>query len=459
MSYFSSIFKGNADETEQQQQPQEEQRPLTRAQARAQATALELPSSSVGISSFNGIARGRRTPSPRPPGHNANTAVTFSYDSTNISQQTRHHQEDFHNTDEFDNASSSAFLSSPTAKMNTPASIEELRAAAAAAVEAANAATSALAAAAGLITQQSAQQQTQQRVRKPDLPEFDPKNIEIWIKRMQAAYDRAGIVLPKDKFAFLESKFAVGSNPSIDAFLYGPADEANWTAFITYLRNEYGRTIRQEAQFIRSQHSRDGRRPSQMLAHLKEKVKRVSVDDILKEIVISSLPTDVQQMIVERVKDATAEQAAEMADKYFDQEGKPLHSRPSPIQHIDATNMETIGEDDADINAVNGRRANFRPRGGASGNRFTKPFSSYNSNNNNNNGSGPPNHMGVKNQSGSFGASSNAASNASSTPSAAASSSKTNVLCYNHQRYGDETRVCQKGCSKWTGNGSAGSRK
>ena len=344
--------------------------------------------------------------------------------------------------------------------MDSATSIAELRAAAAAAVEAANAATSALAAAASLVTQQGAQQQQMQiRTRKPDLPEFDSKNIEIWIKRTEAAYDRAGICLPKDKFAFLESKFAVGANPSIDAYLYGPANETTWNDFLSYLRNEYGRTVRQEAQFIRSQHSRDGRRPSQMLSQIKEKVKRVTVDDILKEIIVSSLPNDVQQMLAERITEATAEETATMADKYFDQSGKPLHSHAPTVQHIDAPLVEDVYDDDeTDVNAIGGRRNNFRPRGNNNNNnRYPKP-----SNNapriNNNNASGPPNRMGVKNRSSSNGASS---SNASSTPGTAASS-KATFLCLNHQRHGDNTMSCRPGCSRFKemrqGNAQAGNR-
>ena len=76
--------------------------------------------------------------------------------------------------------------------------------------------------------------------------------------------------------------------------MYGPATEEALQAFLTYLKDEYVRTIRQEAQFLRGQFSRDGRKPSQMLAHMKEKVKRVTIDNLLKEIVISSLPQNVQ---------------------------------------------------------------------------------------------------------------------------------------------------------------------
>ena len=457
---FSGIFSSAANEDEQQPQSSDN-RPRTRSQTRP--NHLELPANN-SVNTFNGIARGRRTPSPRAVGHNANSAVVFAYDSTNVSQRLLKPESQITVPD----TDSSISISPRPSEMSNAASIEELRAAAAAAVEAANAATSALAAAANLVAQQGAQQQPQIRTRKPDLPEFDAKNIDIWIKRTEAAYDRAGICLPKDKFAFLESKFAVGANPSIDSYLYGPANEETWSAFIAYLREEYGRTVRQEAQFLRSQHSRDGRRPSQMLAHIKQKVKRVKIDDVLKEIIVSSLPGDVQQMLAERIKDATADETAAMADKYFDQDGKQLHPHAPAVHNVNPPAIEELHEDDeTDINAINGRRGNFRPRGGSNNgnNRFSRP-----SNNNpryNNNASGPPNRMGVKNRSSGASASPfpSAPPNASSTSSnasAAASSTKPKLLCLNHQRHGDSTISCQPGCSRWKerrqGNAAAGNR-
>ena len=461
MSYFN-IFKSTTNDEEQQQ----EQRPRTRSQTRSN---LELPPSA--ISTFNGVARGRRTPSPRPVGHNANSAVVFAFDSTNLSQQLLQPQQQT-DEEEFDNFTGET--TTTTGMATTAAQIEELRAAAAAAVAAANAATQALSAAAGLVSSQQNSQQQQIRVRKPDLPEFDAKNVDIWIRRMQAAYDRAGIVLPKDKFAFLENKFAVGANPSIDSFLYGAATEENWSAFLEYLRSEYGRTVRQETQFLRGQHSRDGRRPSQMLSHIKERTKKVTLDDIHKEIILSSLPGEIQQMILERVKDSTAEQTAALADHYFDQDGKQLLSRAPTIQHVDSQQpQEPAEEESTDVNAIRGRRGNYRGnnRGGYNNsnnnnnnNRYTKPFSNNgsggNTNNNSNSNRAEYNHRSRFNGA-------TAGSNHSSTSGTArgASSSNRPTLCRNHERFGDQAYNCHESCPRWpsmpkrqSGNGNAGTR-
>ena len=447
---MSSLFNlfGAPSEEAQEQQPR---RPATRSQSQSRAPHLDIPSNA--ISNFNGVARGRRSPSPSLVGHNANSKIIFAYDSTNVSERILQSQEQPVDVGTFDNADDS--IAAAAAAEMSMTSIEELRANAAAAIEAANAATQALVAATGLVTQQS-QQQQQVRVRKPELPDFDSRNVEIWIKRVQAAYDRAGITQAKDKFAFLETKFAVGANPSVDEFLYGPANDETWNSFLAYIRSEYGRTVRQEAQYIRGQFSRDGRRPTQMLAHIKDKVKRVSVDDILKEIIVSSLPSDVQQMIQERVKDLSADQTASLADKYFDQEGKPLHSRPSSIHSVDSSQQDVRDDDDeeADVNAIGGKRGNFRPRSRNSNNnnnnaRFTKPFFDNGQPQRNNNNNRQSN-RGLLNPRSSFnGAQSAAPSNSSSTSNAAASSSKTPILCMSHQRYGDKTYSCQQGCSLW----------
>ena len=441
-------------------------RPTTRSQSRGNAPNLQLP-----LTSFNSVARGKRSPSPQVVGHNSNSAVIFTYDSTNLSEKVLQPQQPTVDTERFDSADDESGMSS----------IEELRASAAAAVEAANAATAALVAASSLITHQASQQPAAQiRTRKPELPEFDARNVEIWLKRVQSAYDRAGISLPKDKFAYLESKFAVGSNPMIDAFLYGPATAEAWDTFIAYMKEEYGRTVRQEAQFLRGSHSRDNRKPTQMLAQLNEKTKRVTIDDIKKEIVISSLPPHVQQMITERVRDMTAEETAAVADKYFDQDGRSLHSHTPNIQHVDSpqagpTRAGDYDDDDGqgsyDINAIRGRRGGGR--GGFRNYNSSRPSrGSYNNNNNFNSReggrTGPPSGA-FKSFSNGRGGQHRTPPSASSAHPASASSfnaTKTVTLCSNHQRYGDKTITCQEGCSRWPevakrsqGNANAGNRK
>ena len=37
--------------------------------------------------------------------------------------------------------------------------------------------------------------------KKPELPPFDSKNILVWIRRVEAAYSRVGVIEAKDKFA------------------------------------------------------------------------------------------------------------------------------------------------------------------------------------------------------------------------------------------------------------------
>ena len=68
--------------------------------------------------------------------------------------------------------------------------------------------------------------------RKPEIPAFDKAHIDIWIKRTEHAYTRAGITSVSDKFAWLETKFPVGTDPRIDEFLYGDATDDEWTNFL-----------------------------------------------------------------------------------------------------------------------------------------------------------------------------------------------------------------------------------
>ena len=133
-----------------------------------------------------------------------------------------------------------------------------------------------------------------QSLRKPELPQFDKSNIKIWIKRVESAYARVRVTDPKLKFAHLESKFDVNSDPIINDFLFKTDATADtWTSFLGYLRERYGRTTKQEAVSVINSTPREGRTPSQLVALMKEKAGGVTLDDMLKEQLLKELPADV----------------------------------------------------------------------------------------------------------------------------------------------------------------------
>ena len=205
--------------------------------------------------------------------------------------------------------------------------------------------------------------------RKPDLPAFDAKNVDIWLKRVDNAYRRAGVTDPKDKFAFVETKFAVDADPNINEFLYGTGTADEWAAFEKYLRDRYGRTKAQQTAVILDGFQRDNKLPSEMFAAIKEKIGQITVDDIVKEMVLRELPTDIRRTIHDKVKDLGGAETVKLADQYFDKNGKPIHRAPS--SHVSSVNdvpdlVDTDAEDD--VNAVNRRfpRGNrqYRPQQG-----------------------------------------------------------------------------------------------
>ena len=205
--------------------------------------------------------------------------------------------------------------------------------------------------------------------RKPELPAFDTKNIDIWLKRVDNAYRRSGVTDPKDKFAFIEPKFTVDADPQINEFLFGDGTAEDWTAFETYLRNRYGRTKAQQAGIILDGVQREGKLPSEMFALVKERVGAITVDDIIKEMVLRELPTEVRRTIHDKVKDLGGSETVKIADQYFDKNGKPIHKSSShPVNQITDVPDLIDTEDEDDVNAV-GRRFNrgnrkFRPQQG-----------------------------------------------------------------------------------------------
>ena len=196
-------------------------------------------------------------------------------------------------------------------------------------------------------------------IKKVELPSFDKKNIHTWIRRVEAAFGRAGVVTPNDKFFFIESKLDVNLNPKINEYLCGESTEEKWDEFLEYLQNEYGRTKEQQAALFLNGIPREGLRPTQHLAKIKDLTKDIELDDLLKEMVLKDLPKSIRQSLAERTT-LTSEEAAKAADHYFDKDGRPKHDNgASTVNNIDDVPGLVETEDEGDqINAI--QRGKFR---------------------------------------------------------------------------------------------------
>ena len=270
--------------------------------------------------------------------------------------------------------------------------------------------------------------------RKPEIPAFNKEHIEIWIKRTEHAYTRAGITAVNDKFAWLETKFPVGTDPKIDEFLYGNATDANWVAFLAYLRKEYGTSKQQRAAIFLDGFKRDGRRPSQYAAALVDKTKDVTIDEIRKEMLLREMPIDIRRMLQERIENLSFDEAAKTADAYFDKEGRPRHANTQTSVNEVGPEFSAPFTDEDGVNAVrrfpNSRFPNSRFPGPSRNRGFNKNPSGGNA----------------------------SGSNPSATNKSNSNSSK---LCFYHEKFGDKARVCETTCSRYdekrfAGNATAG---
>ena len=172
--------------------------------------------------------------------------------------------------------------------------------------------------------------------KKPDLPQFDAKNILVWIRRVEAAYARVGIVEPKDKFSWLESVFPVKLDPQIDAYMYGTNTVQEWIDFIEYLKFRYGPTVRQRAQKLMTEVPRHDMTPSQYLLQLTEDSKDVTVDQIRREHLLKTIPPRIREIMGKKVETMTATEVAKMADTFFDRQGRPLEKTATPVNQVAA---------------------------------------------------------------------------------------------------------------------------
>lgn len=318
-------------------------------------------------------------------------------------------------------------------------------------------------------TQDSSRQQVQS-LKKPDLPPFDKRNIEVWIKRVENAFTRIGCTDVKLKFAHLESKFEVGEDPIVDSNLFGESTPEQWTSLLTHFRTRYGKTKKDKALALINGVPREGRTPSQLAAAIDDKVGDVTIDDVKKEQLLRQLPPDVYRQIVDRVDKLTFKATAELADAWFDKQGNPLIGpNATSVNNIDSQTTAPRPEtattssaatpppsftppfpqtDDTDINAIRQRQAqkssfnnrnNGRGRGSGSGN----SSNSFRGNSNNNgNRSG--------NNNGRPGNSNNNNNNSSGN--------KPKNVCDYHIRYGKEALNCVEWCMLYTQHAASNAR-
>lgn len=168
-----------------------------------------------------------------------------------------------------------------------------------------------------------------QALRRPDLPPFDKVNIEAWIRRVEFAFARSNVTSALNKFAFIEKLFNSRDDPTVNSFLNGAQTDEQWTEFLDYLRERYGRTRQQEVQSLLNGPSRDGRRPTELAAFIEEQSGNVTVDDIRKEVLLKAMPGEVRRHLASKLDTLDFKETAKECDKYFDKSGK-LKEQPNP---------------------------------------------------------------------------------------------------------------------------------
>ena len=291
--------------------------------------------------------------------------------------------------------------------------------------------------------------------KKPEMPVFDQQNILVWLKRLQAAYDRANVTLAKDKFAFLESTFDINFNPTINKFLYNSNNtDEDWANFVAYMKTEYGPTIRQKARKLMGDLPRNQMKPSQYLTQLEEEVKDVKIDDIKKEHLLKSIPPRIREILGKNVETKTAKEVAKMADDYFDSQGRPLEKSATSINHVVDSSSSTAAsqqsafttafdDNDPDVNFV--KKNNYRSFKSRSRSRPR-----FNNNNNRQNGS----------------TTATTASASASSSAAPRQQQQSSNLCRFHRMFGDSATRCISNCSqhssfikKQQGNATGGRRQ
>ena len=324
-------------------------------------------------------------------------------------------------------------------------------------------------------------------LKKPDLPPVDKRHIEQWIERIEFAYTRAEVTRPKDKLAFLEAKFAGCEDAQINELLRGTTD-ADWQKFLDHLRDIYGRTTQDKVNALLGGFPRESRRPQQLASHIRDRIGDITLDDILKEVLLKEIPAAVRQHAAVATKNLDFQKTVDHLEVYFDKQGKVLNSNSSstsvnavgqqqqrprqppsamkqdPVSHASSgppppssespsfTNAFNNDEGASDVNAVRfkgGQRQSFnvdnssqprsRPQQNST-NGTTQPFSRRGRSTSrypNSSSSGQS----------SYSSSSSGNSNPSRDPSANRNGNK---VCSFHVQYGDKAISCREHCMMWS---------
>ena len=271
--------------------------------------------------------------------------------------------------------------------------------------------------------------------KKPDMPPFDQQNVLIWIKRLQAAYDRANVTLAKDKFAYLESTFDITFNPIINDFLFNSQNtDDDWNNFIAYMKSEYGPTRRQKARKLIGELPRNGMKPSQYMAQLEEEVRDVTLDDVKKEHLMKTIPPRIREILGKAVETKTAKEVAKLADDYFDNQGRPLEKSATSINHVDSQQSSSTAsappsftapfdDNETDVNFV--KKSNFKGRQRSQ----SRPRFSNSSKQSHN-------------------ASATTATSSSNAASSSRQQQGSNGLCRFHKMFGDNATKCVSDCPR-----------
>ena len=329
-------------------------------------------------------------------------------------------------------------------------------------------------------------------LRKPDLPNLDKLHIDSWIRRIEHAFNRAEVHRPKDKLSFLESKFSGCDDATINEFLAKDSQE-DWDNFLHYLRDIYGKTTRERVNHVFNGVAREGRRPKQFAAHIRELTGKITLDDVYKELMLKDIPQEVRRQAAVSIKNLNFEETADHLDQYFDKRGKVLDAPHATTNSVNSVKQQqqpqqarqpkssmkhespsrgasapsscgseapsftsafNDAEDDSgDVNAVrfrpNGQRQSFnvnngsqsrtrgRQNGNSSGNGSSRGFEGHGRSSSRYNSS-----------------SGNDSSNYNSRE--AAPTRQNGKLCSFHVSYGDKARSCKEGCLMFAQHQSKG---
>lgn len=150
------------------------------------------------------------------------------------------------------------------------------------------------------------------------VPPFIPRKPHLWFVQLEAQFSIAGITADLTKFCYavssLDPKYA---EEMVDVIMNPPAND-KYAEFKEKLCDRFSKLECSKMKQLLETVEMGDRSPSQFLRHMKSLANATIPDEFVREMWISRLPANIQDILATQDEETDVEIVAKLADKVFE---------------------------------------------------------------------------------------------------------------------------------------------